>query len=177
MKIIRIGVVYSVEVLLTSLFFLNANVYGQTVGNASQAMSVLNNQFNQIGLRVCESKVKKLSEYLMGGDYVNFVLQSIGPTNNGSLTLAIAGINPKTGLRSMGTWTLFLAEYACSGSYEQVISWPQSCAEVKEKNFPSYGPPRYLLDGYFQAELNSVTHAYFFSNLNGCTTVKKEILK
>lgn len=149
--------------------------YPAIAGNAAEALQVLERQLKQVGIQACFPKIVALSKYLIGADDVNFVLHPIGPANNGSLTLTIANSN-QLGL-SLSTWTLFVSQNSCSGTYEQVNHWDLSCADVKNKSFSSFKPPKTLISEITQSELNPMTFVYFVpSKLNGCTTIKKELL-
>jgi hypothetical protein len=159
--------------LLFAMQFLYVRV--AIAGNSAEALKVLDQQLKQAGIQMCYAKVVALSKYLMSSDDVNFALQTIGPANNGSLTMTIA--NSTSMGAALSSWTLYVSQNICSGTYEQINHWDLSCADVKKNFFGSFKSPQNLISDITQYELNSMTHVYFVpSKLSGCTTIKKELL-
>ena len=66
---------------------------------------------------------------------------------------------------------------SCSGLYEQVIFWPESCAAIKARVFSGYHLDRPLLSHVLQSEANPGLQLYLIAaGPAGCVSVKKELI-
>lgn len=131
---------------------------------------------NQVGAQVCADIVYRAAQFLFEDGDGDFTLQPLGPdSNRWPIVLTIESAHPKQGTSRLTILTLAPAG-SCSGSYTQIITWPQSCAIVKSTLFASFRNERPLFRTVKQSELTPGIQLYLMPSGTGCVSVKKELI-
>lgn len=131
---------------------------------------------NQIGASVCGELVYRAADYLFEKGEGEFTLQPLGrDSNRWPVVLTIESAHTTPGATRLSILTLAPAG-TCSGSYVQVITWPQSCATLKTTIFPLFKNERPLFRSVRQSELTPGIQLYLMPAAAGCVSVKKELI-
>ena len=141
------------------------------------ALARLNAGLKSINLATCAPVFSQAAAFLFDRGDVQFVIQPLGPDANRWPTVVTSeGINgdkPQTRLT-----TLIVAPAgSCSGLYQQVIYWPESCASVKTRVFADFKAEKLFLRNVRVSEANPGLQLYLMpAGAAGCVSVKKELI-
>lgn len=143
-------------------------------GQNAPALNAVAEQVRQNGLpEHCLSRVNNLSNFVIaGGEFagVTYYAPRKPAANAYSLTL---GTQTAEGSQ-LGFVTLAPTRPACSGSYELVRVWANTCVQVARNVFPDYQYRNDLPGGVALLELNPDEHLYVMPTPGGgCVSVQK----
>lgn len=149
---------------------VNAPVRQTPVDRVKQALQ-------QIGASVCADAVVRAANYIFEDGEGNFTIQPLGPDSNRWPIVLTMESHHKGGSAASRLTILTLAPAGtCSGSYEQIITWTQSCASVKSSFFSGFKNEHLLYQNVKLSELNAGIQLYLIPNGAGCVSIKKELL-
>lgn len=130
----------------------------------------------QAGVRACAPVVMQAADFLFENGEGDFTLQPLGPdANRWPVVLTIESAHAASGRTRLSILTLAPAG-TCSGSYEQIITWPQTCAVLKTTVFAAFASERPLFRSVRQSELSPGIQLYLMPSGTGCVSVKKELI-
>lgn len=141
------------------------------------ALARLNAAIKSINLNTCAPIVSQAASFLFDRGDVQFVIQPLGPDANRWPTVVTSegtnGPKPQTRLS-----TLIVAPAGtCSGLYQQVIYWPETCASVKTRIFADFKGEKPFLRNVRVSEANPGLQLYLMpAGTTGCVSVKKELI-
>ena len=145
-------------------------------------MQRLNAALAQLHLTTCATVFQQAGAFIFENGEANFTVQPLGPdANRWPTAVTIETRHPPTATtkapQTRLTTLLVAPAGTCSGLYEQVIYWPESCASVKSRVFSGYGPEKPLLARVMQSEANPGLQLYLTpAGPAGCVSVKKELI-
>ena len=135
----------------------------------------LTNALQQIGMTTCAGAVQRAAKFLFEDGDANFTVQPLGPdANRWPTVIVIEGSHAAMGKTRFSTLTVTPGP-TCSGFYQQVISWPVPCAELKRTVFADFQNVRVVLRNVQVSELGPALQVYLMASGTGCVSVKKEL--
>ena len=143
---------------------------GSPIGRLLTAMQ-------QIGLTACAPVFAQGANFLFEDGQVQFIVQPLGRDTNRWPTVVtsegVHGAKPQTRLS-----TLIVAPAGtCSGMYQQVIYWPESCASVKARVFGDFKGEHALLQNVRVSEASPALQLFLMpAGPGGCVSIKKELI-
>lgn len=130
----------------------------------------------QAGATLCAWMIVRAADFLFEEGNGDFTLQPLGPDiNRWPIVLTMESAHLKAGATRLTILTLAPAG-TCSGSYQQIITWQQTCAVVKSTIFPSFLGEKPLYRSVRQSELTPGIQLYLMPAGTGCVSVKKELI-
>ena len=144
------------------------------------ALERLAGVLTQVGMTTCAGHVLRAAKFLISDGEANFVVQPLGPdANRWPTVITIEGAHADTGRTRFSTLTVSPNGQACAGFYEQVITWPQTCAALQGSVFADYKSPQPLLRSVAVSQLNPAVQVHLVPGANGvgCTSVKRELFR
>lgn len=128
------------------------------------------------GITTCAPILARAGEFLFEDGDGNYTIQPLGPDiNRWPIVVTIESAH-----RSAGTTRLTVLTIApsgsCAGSYQQTISWQQSCDELKRTVFAAFNSEKMLFRSVRQSELTPGIQLYLMPSGAGCVSVKKELI-
>jgi hypothetical protein len=139
----------------------------------------LTTALGQIGLGSCAGHVQRAAAFIFEDGDANFTVQPMGPDANRFPTvITIEGAHSAMGRTRFTTLTV-APGVGCPGFYEQTISWPAPCAELKRTVFAGFKSQRTLLRQVQVSELNAGLQLYLLPSPSGqgCTSIKREMFR
>ncbi len=158
-----------------------AGVAGGFRTNASPIQR-LNAALAQIKLTACASVFQQAGAFIFETGEANFTVQPLGPDTNRWPTVVTIesshAATAQTKAPQTRLTTLIVAPAGtCSGLYQQVIYWPESCAALKARVFAGFSPEKPLLAKVMASEANPGLQLYLTpAGAAGCISVKKELI-
>ena len=143
---------------------------------SADALARLAASLRQINLTACSPVFTQAANFLFEKGDVQFVVQPLGADANRWPTVVtsegIHGDKAQTRLT-----TLIVAPAGtCSGLYQQVIYWPETCAAVKARVFTDFKGERPFLRNVRVSEANPGLQLYLMPAGTGCVSIKKELI-
>jgi hypothetical protein len=134
---------------------------------------------NQIGMGPCAPTLMRAADFVFEDGDAEFTVQPMGPdANRWPTVVMIEGAHKANGRTRLTTLTVAPGAAGCPGFYEQVIHWPQPCAELKRTVFAAFAQPRPILRDVQLSELNPGLQLYLTpAGPAGCVSVKKEMFR
>jgi hypothetical protein len=130
----------------------------------------------QAGITVCAPVIDRAAQFLFEDGDGNFVIQPLSrDVNRTPVVLTMESAHPASGRTRLTVVTIAPAG-VCSGSYEQVISWTQSCDVLKTTVFSAFRNERPLFRTVRQSELSPGIQLYLMPAGTGCVSIKKELI-
>jgi hypothetical protein len=135
----------------------------------------------QVGVRTCAPVLDQAAGFLFEGGRAEFVVQPLGPDANRWPTVVTAesshsGGTAKAPAQTRLTTLVVAPAGSCSGLYQQVIYWPESCTALKARVFGAFTAEHPLLERVRQSEANPGLQLYLLPAGTGCVSVKKELI-
>lgn len=128
------------------------------------------------GVRACANVIGQAADFLFEDGTGEFTLQPLGPdANRWPVVLTIESAHAKSGTTRLTILTIAPAG-SCSGSYEQIITWPQSCQALKTTVFATFTAQRPLFRNVQRSELTPGIQLYLMPSGTGCVSIKKELI-
>jgi hypothetical protein len=169
-----------IAALLTAAHAQTSGVASGFRAAAQTALQRLDVAMAQVGLTACAPVFGQAGQFLFENAPVQFVVQPLGPNANRWPTVVTAeGAHPMPGGATQTRLTTLLVAPAgtCSGLYQQVIYWPETCATLKKRVFPTFANDRPLLARVRQSEASPGLQLYLMpAGPTGCVSVKKELI-
>ena len=168
---------FLVAALLTSSASAqNAGVAQGMSTGASSAEDRLDAALHQIGMTQCSGVVSRAARFLFEDGEANFTVQPLGPdANRWPTVIMIEGSHKAAGATRLTSLTVSPGAAGCAGFYEQVISWPTPCDQLKATTFASFQNPKVILRNVKVSELGPGLQLYLMPSSAGCVSVKKEL--
>lgn len=163
----------------------NAQQTGNGVAGAMPVAPVtpldrLSADLAQIGMAACAGPALRAARFLFESGQANYVVQPMGPdANRWPTVITIESAHADMGRTRFATLTVSPTPDGCAGFYEQVVTWPQTCAALQTTVFVSFKAPRQLLGQVTVLELNPAVQVHLVPGANGqgCTSVKRELFR
>ena len=155
---------------------VSGGLRGPTI-TAASPMGRLITALQQIHLTSCAPVFTQAANFLFEDGQVQFIVQPLGRDANRWPTVVtsegIHGAKPQTRLS-----TLIVAPAGtCSGMYQQVIYWPESCASVKARVFAEFKSEHQLLQNVRVSEASPALQLFLMpAGPTGCVSIKKELI-
>lgn len=147
---------------------------GMSVGEPSPDER-LAGALQQIGLTTCAAATLRAARFLFDGGEANFTVQPLGPdANRWPTVITLETAHANKGRVRLSTLVASPGP-TCSGLYEQVISWPTPCPELKATVFSGYQNARLIYRAVQVSELGPGLQVYLMPSGAGCVSVKKEL--
>lgn len=145
--------------------------------SSSTALGRLNDAIRQIGLKSCAPTVSEAAGFLFERGDVQFVVQPLGPDANRWPTVVTAEGTHGDKKQTRLTTLVVAPAGTCSGLYQQVIYWPESCAAVKQKVFADFKGEKVFSRNVRVSEANPGLQIYLMpAGAAGCVSIKKELI-
>jgi hypothetical protein len=137
----------------------------------------LNVALKQINLGTCAPIFSQAAAFLFDRGEVQFVVQPLGPDANRWPTVVTSeGANGDKQQTRLTTLIVAPAG-SCSGLYQQVIYWPETCAAVKARVFADFKNEKPFLRAVRVSEASAGLQLYMMpAGTNGCVSIKKELI-
>lgn len=173
---------------VTALLGLPGTLAGQPAGVAggfrtsAAPMQRLNAALTQLKLTACAAVFQQAGAFIFESGEANFTVQPLGPDANRWPTIVTiesshAATAQTRGPQTRLTTLIVAPAGSCSGFYEQVIYWPETCAALKARVFAGFSPEKPLLTKVFASEANPGLQLYLTAaGAAGCVSVKKELI-
>lgn len=147
---------------------------GSGLNSPSQRLAVA---LQQIRMTACAPMVQRAGVFLMQDGEANFSVQPLGPdADRWPVVVTIESQHKDLGTTRFSTIIVNPSE-ACSGMYQQIIYWNDSCENVKSKIFGNYRSEQIILKTVHVSETGPGVQLYTIPSGGGCTTVKKELFR
>ncbi len=160
----------------TSASAQNAGVAQGMSTGAPSAEDRLDAALHQIGMTQCSGVVTRAARFLFEDGEANFTVQPLGPdANRWPTVIMIEGAHKAAGATRLTSLTVSPGMAGCAGFYEQVISWPTPCDQLKSTTFASFQNPKVILRNVKVSELGPGLQLYLMPSGAGCVSVKKEL--
>jgi hypothetical protein len=135
----------------------------------------------QLHLTNCTPVFQQAGRFLFENAPVNFVVQPLGPDTNRWPTVVTSEGNHPPGTQSKTAQTRFTTLIVapagtCSGLYQQVIYWPETCAALKARVFGQFQGEHALLAKVRVSETGPGLQLYLMPAGVGCVSIKKELI-
>ena len=133
----------------------------------------------QLRLTSCATVFQQAGAFIFENGEANFTVQPLGPDTNRWPTVVTIESSHATakGPQTRLTSLIVAPAGTCSGFYQQVIYWPETCAALKARVFAGFGPEKPLLARVFASEANPGLQLYLTAaGPAGCVSVKKELI-
>lgn len=143
----------------------------------SDALGRLNAAIKQINLKTCAPTVSGAAAFLFEQGDVQFVVQPLGTDANRWPTVVTS--EGTHGVRKQSRLTTLLVAPAgtCSGMYQQVIYWPETCAALKQRVFADFKNEKVFARNVRVSEANPGLQLYLMpAGTAGCVSIKKELI-
>ncbi len=127
-------------------------------------------------ITACAAVIQRAADFLFAGGPGNFSLQPLGPDANRWPTAVTLESTSPDGAQTRFATLIVAPAGTCSGFYQQVIYWPQSCAVVKKSTFAAFTGDRLLFRTITASEANAGLQLYLMPAGAGCVSIKKELL-
>lgn len=147
--------------------------------NATTPIARLNSALAQLRLTACASVIQQAGAFIFETGEANFTVQPLGPDTNRWPTVVTIESSHATakGPQTRLTSLIVAPAGTCSGFYQQVIYWPETCAALKARVFAGFGPEKPLLGRVMASEANPGLQLYLTpAGPTGCVSVKKELI-
>lgn len=143
----------------------------------SYALARLNDAIRQLNVKACGPTISEAAGFLFERGDVQFIVQPLGPDVNRWPTVVTSeGTHGDTKQTRLTTLVVAPAG-SCSGLYQQVIYWPQSCAAVKAKVFADFKGEKVFARNVRVSEANPGLQLYLMpAGATGCVSIKKELI-
>lgn len=172
---LTVSLALAATVMTAPAFAQVAGGLGAPAPRASPAQRV-RNALRQVGATACADTIARAADFLFEDGQGEFTLQPLGPdANRWPIVLTIESAHARSGATRLSIITIAPAG-SCSGSYEQIITWPQSCAVLKTTVFAAFKSERPLFRTVRQSELTPGIQLYLLPAGTGCVSVKKELI-
>lgn len=158
-----------------------AGVAGGFRSNTATAMQRLTASLAQIKLTACATVFQQAGAFVFENGEANFTVQPLGPdANRWPTAVTIESVHPATppakGSQTRLTTLIVAPAGTCSGFYQQVIYWPESCTLLKARVFGDFKSEKPLLAKVLVSEANPGLQLYLTPAGTGCISVKKELI-
>jgi len=161
-----------------------APAYAQNVASGMRASQTLKQTpadrvraaLAQAGITTCAPVLAQAAQFLFEDGEGNFTIQPLGrDANRFPVVLTIESAHASEGLTRLSIVTIAPAG-SCSGSYEQTVTWTQSCDTVKRTVFAPFKDEKLLFRNVRLSELSPGVQLYLMPAGTGCVSVKKELI-
>lgn len=131
---------------------------------------------SQAGISVCAPVLLTAAQFIFDAGDGDFSIQPLGPdVNRWPVVLTIESQHTAVGHNRLTVITIAPAG-TCSGSYEQVITWPQSCQVLKSTVFADFKGERLFYRSVRTSELTAGIQLFLMPSGTGCVSIKKELI-
>jgi hypothetical protein len=132
----------------------------------------------EIHMTTCAPLAQTAADFLFENGAANFTVQPLGPNaDQWPTVIVIESAHADQGRTRFSTITVAPGPGGCSGLYEQVIHWTQSCPVLKATTFADFQSERLMLRDVRVSEANPGLQLYLTPAGTGCVSVKKELLR
>jgi hypothetical protein len=129
----------------------------------------------QMHLTNCAASVQQAMTFLFEGEQARFIAQPLGQDGDRwPSVFVVESASPNDGHTHLST--LMIAPN-CSGMYEQVVYWSQSCDIVKSTVFAKFTGDHVLLKDVRVSASGPALDVYLTPAGVGCISVKKELFR
>ena len=143
------------------------------MGDASTPSRQLLEALQQIHLTQCAGRVQQATNFLFEGQPARFIVQPLGPdADRWPTVIIVESADPAGGRTRLST---LMVAPNCSGMYEQVIYWPQSCSAVRASVFANFTGDHILLRDVTVIDAGPALQVYLTPAGSGCVSIKKEL--
>lgn len=172
-----VGGTAAIALTLTGVAVAQSGGVGQAFRAPPDALSRLNASIKSINLSTCAPIISQAAQFLFDKGDVQFVVQPLGPDANRWPTVVTSeGANGDKQQTRLTTLIVAPAG-SCSGLYQQVIYWPETCAAVKARVFADFKNEKPFLRNVRVSEGNPGLQLYLMpAGASGCVSVKKELI-
>ncbi len=150
----------------------------ETVSNVGGGMSSgnptpeerLSGALQQIGMTTCAATVERAARFLFDGAEANFTVQPLGPdANRWPTVITLESAHASQGRVRLSTLVVSPGP-TCSGLYQQVVSWPTPCAELKASVFATYQNAHIVFRAVQMSEVGPGLQLYLMPAGTGCVS-------
>lgn len=172
-----VGGTAAIALTLTGVAVAQSGGVGQAFRAPPDALARLNASIKSINLSTCAPIISQAAQFLFDKGDVQFVVQPLGPDANRWPTVVTSeGANGDKQQTRLTTLIVAPAG-SCSGLYQQVIYWPETCAAVKARVFADFKNEKPFLRNVRVSEGNPGLQLYLMpAGASGCVSVKKELI-
>jgi hypothetical protein len=170
-------VVTSVSLTLAGVAFAQSGSVAGAFRAPPDALARLNAALKSINLNTCAPVFSQAAAFLFDRGDVQFVVQPLGPDANRWPTVVTSeGANGDKQQTRLTTLIVAPAG-SCSGLYQQIIYWPETCAAIKARVFADFKNEKPFLRAVRVSEANPGLQVYLMpAGPAGCVSVKKELI-
>jgi hypothetical protein len=167
----------AVSLVISGVAVAQSGGVGAAFRAPPDALARLNASIKSINLNTCAPIISQAAAFLFDRGDVQFVVQPLGPDANRWPTVVTSeGANGEKQQTRLTTLIVAPAG-SCSGLYQQVIYWPESCTAVKARVFADFKNEKAFLRNVRVSEANPGLQLYLMpAGAAGCVSVKKELI-
>ena len=134
------------------------------------------NSLARAGITICAPMIAQAAQFLFEDGEGNFTIQPLGrDVNRSPVVLTMESAHASMGRTRLTVVTIAPAG-TCSGSYEQIITWSQTCDVLKKTVFAPFKDEKLLYQSVRQSELSAGVQLYLMPSGTGCVSIKKELI-
>ena len=172
-----LGFCVGFAVCLSGVAIAQTDSVGSALRSPSFALGRLNDAIRQINISTCAPAISEAAGFLFDRGDVQFVVQPLGPDANRWPTVVTSeGVHGEA--KQTRLTTLIVAPAgSCSGMYQQVIYWTDSCPTVKQRVFTEFKDEKVFARNVRVSEANPGLQLYLMpAGPSGCVSIKKELI-
>jgi hypothetical protein len=146
---------------------------------ATQSANSITQAAIKAGVRTCANRINQVSNFLTAGvkdvGTMMFYSQSNPDKQMSSVSMEIPLKDAASGYATAS----FAPDQAnsCTGMYETVVYWPQTCTEVGENNYGKFKNVGKLSKNIYVRDDGVSTKVFLLPAGKGCVSIKKEIIR
>jgi hypothetical protein len=171
------GGVAAVSLVVSGVALAQSGGVGGAFRAPLEPLARLNAAIKSINLNTCAPIISQAASFLFDRGDVQFVVQPLGPDPNRWPTVVTSEGANGDKLQTRLTTLIIAPAGSCSGLYQQVIYWPETCAAVKARVFADFKGEKPFLRNVRVSEANPGLQLYLMpAGTTGCVSIKKELI-
>lgn len=173
-----IGFLAGISVAMSGVAIAQTDSVGSALRSPSFALGRLNEAIRQINISTCAPTISEAAGFLFDRGDVQFVVQPLGPDANRWPTVVTSEGTHGEAKQTRLTSLVVAPAGSCSGIYQQIIYWAESCNTVKQRVFTEFKGEKIFARNVRVSEVNPGLQLYLMpAGTNGCVSIKKELIR
>lgn len=172
-----IGFCAGVAVAISGVAIAQTDSVGSALRSPSSPLGRLTDAIRQINITTCAPTISEAAGFLFDRGEVQFVVQPLGPDANRWPTVVTSEGTHGEAKQTRLTTLIVAPAGSCSGIYQQVIYWAESCTAVKQRVFTEFKGEKMFARNVRVSEANPGLQLYLMpAGASGCVSIKKELI-
>ncbi len=171
------GGVAAVALVTSGIAIAQSGGVGGAFSSPAKPLDRLNTAIKSVNLNTCAPVISQAAAFLFDRGDVQFIVQPLGPDANRWPTVVTSEGANGDKLQTRLTTLIVAPAGSCSGLYQQVIYWPETCAAIKARVFADFKGEKPFLRSVKVSEANPGLQLYLMpAGAAGCVSIKKELI-